>query len=598
MVIGHVTAAFTTGNMRQRRSSERSRSYLSVPVTRSRGLRSNLRRGAPIGRVSWLERFVRRGDRRHLPRPGNPAARHGRALARPPRVGGRRRRPRPRSASRSPTSCSTRPPRRSPAPARPSSRSCSPRSSRGRRSATASPDPVAFAGHSLGQVTALIAAGALALDDGVRFAARRAELTQAAADAHPGRMAALLGATRRAGRGRVRRRARRVLGRERQRTRAGRDRGHARRRRRRRAHARKELGVKRATPLNVGGAFHTPLMRDAADALADRARRPSRSRHPTAPVVSNHDARRLRRRRRMARALCRSTSPCPCAGASRWRPWSTLGADLVPRGRPRLDARRPGQAHRPRRPGARRRDPRRPRIARWRWSDGSPARPRRRPARPGADDRRARRSACSVPSTLDEGGAGHARPDGRHGRRTGHVDAGREPVRRASSSACSRTRASACAKASPSPGSGCTERRGTIGTCGCIAGWGTAVPEQRLTNADLEQRVDTTDEWIVERTGIRERRVAATDETTASLAIEAGTAAIKQAGITPGRHRPPHRRDRDARAADPPHRRVRRRGPRPALRFVRPRRRVRGLRLRARHRRVAAHDAATSTTCS
>ena len=54
--------------------------------------------------------------------------------------------------------------------------------------------PVAFAGHSLGQVTALIAAGALPLEQGVRFAARRAELTQAAADAHPGRMAALLGA--------------------------------------------------------------------------------------------------------------------------------------------------------------------------------------------------------------------------------------------------------------------------------------------------------------------------------------------------------------------------------------------------------------------
>jgi 3-oxoacyl-[acyl-carrier-protein] synthase-3 len=67
----------------------------------------------------------------------------------------------------------------------------------------------------------------------------------------------------------------------------------------------------------------------------------------------------------------------------------------------------------------------------------------------------------------------------------------------------------------------------------CIAGWGAAVPEQRLTNADLEQRVDTTDEWIVERTGIRERRVASPDETTASLAIEAGTTAIKHAGITP-----------------------------------------------------------------
>jgi 3-oxoacyl-[acyl-carrier-protein] synthase-3 len=70
-------------------------------------------------------------------------------------------------------------------------------------------------------------------------------------------------------------------------------------------------------------------------------------------------------------------------------------------------------------------------------------------------------------------------------------------------------------------------------TRACLAGWGTAVPEQRLTNADLEQRVDTSDEWIVERTGIRERRIASEGETTASLAIEACTTAIKHAGITP-----------------------------------------------------------------
>ncbi|MFM8302792.1 MAG: 3-oxoacyl-ACP synthase III family protein [Actinomycetota bacterium] len=67
----------------------------------------------------------------------------------------------------------------------------------------------------------------------------------------------------------------------------------------------------------------------------------------------------------------------------------------------------------------------------------------------------------------------------------------------------------------------------------CIAGWGSAVPDGRLTNADLAARVDTSDEWIVERTGIRERRVANEDETTASLAIAAGAAAIKSAGITP-----------------------------------------------------------------
>jgi len=67
----------------------------------------------------------------------------------------------------------------------------------------------------------------------------------------------------------------------------------------------------------------------------------------------------------------------------------------------------------------------------------------------------------------------------------------------------------------------------------CIAGWGYAVPEGRLTNADLEARVDTTDEWIVDRTGIHERRVAGTGETTASLATAAGAAAIKSAGLLP-----------------------------------------------------------------
>jgi 3-oxoacyl-[acyl-carrier-protein] synthase III len=66
-----------------------------------------------------------------------------------------------------------------------------------------------------------------------------------------------------------------------------------------------------------------------------------------------------------------------------------------------------------------------------------------------------------------------------------------------------------------------------------VAGWGAAVPDGRVTNADLEQRVDTSDQWIVERTGIRERRVAGADDSTATLAIAAGAAAIKQAGITP-----------------------------------------------------------------
>lgn len=66
-----------------------------------------------------------------------------------------------------------------------------------------------------------------------------------------------------------------------------------------------------------------------------------------------------------------------------------------------------------------------------------------------------------------------------------------------------------------------------------ITGIGTALPETRRTNADIEARLDTSDAWIRERTGIRERRVAADDETTASLAIDAGVAALKDARIEP-----------------------------------------------------------------
>jgi [acyl-carrier-protein] S-malonyltransferase len=147
--------------------------------------------------------------------------------------------------------------------------------------------PVAFAGHSLGQVTALIASGVMTVEDGVQLAARRAELTQAAADAHPGRMAALLGATVETAEdactampdsvwlandnapGQVV-----IAG-----TPEGVDAGVA--------HA-KELGVRKAMPLNVGGAFHTPLMSDAAaglvPVLAD-----VELHAPSAPVISNDD---------------------------------------------------------------------------------------------------------------------------------------------------------------------------------------------------------------------------------------------------------------------------------------------------------------------
>lgn len=62
-----------------------------------------------------------------------------------------------------------------------------------------------------------------------------------------------------------------------------------------------------------------------------------------------------------------------------------------------------------------------------------------------------------------------------------------------------------------------------------ITGWGTALPDTIVTNADYEARLDTTDEWITERTGIRERRHGGT---TAGLAVEAGRKALEMAGLT------------------------------------------------------------------
>jgi len=67
--------------------------------------------------------------------------------------------------------------------------------------------------------------------------------------------------------------------------------------------------------------------------------------------------------------------------------------------------------------------------------------------------------------------------------------------------------------------------------CARIIGTGSHLPEMVLTNAELATRVDTTDEWIVERTGIRERRIAKEGETTAALAFQAAENALDAAGI-------------------------------------------------------------------
>ena len=64
-----------------------------------------------------------------------------------------------------------------------------------------------------------------------------------------------------------------------------------------------------------------------------------------------------------------------------------------------------------------------------------------------------------------------------------------------------------------------------------IIGTGSYVPERVLTNADLSKIVETDDEWITTRTGIKERRLAADDEYTSDMAAKAALAAMEQAGI-------------------------------------------------------------------
>jgi [acyl-carrier-protein] S-malonyltransferase len=150
-------------------------------------------------------------------------------------------------------------------------------------------DLVGFAGHSLGQITALIAAGVLDLADGFRLATARAHATRAAQDHRPGRLVALLGADAAGaeaacashpgqawvanvnGAGQV------VIGAEA----AVIDLV---------AEEAVERGARRAIPLDVGGAFHTPLMQGAADELAP-VLAGLEFRAPSRPVVTNHDGR-------------------------------------------------------------------------------------------------------------------------------------------------------------------------------------------------------------------------------------------------------------------------------------------------------------------
>ena len=64
-----------------------------------------------------------------------------------------------------------------------------------------------------------------------------------------------------------------------------------------------------------------------------------------------------------------------------------------------------------------------------------------------------------------------------------------------------------------------------------LTGTGSALPRRAVGNAELAEMVDTSDEWIVERTGIRNRHICGEDENTGTLAIEASKAAVASAGV-------------------------------------------------------------------
>jgi len=78
------------------------------------------------------------------------------------------------------------------------------------------------------------------------------------------------------------------------------------------------------------------------------------------------------------------------------------------------------------------------------------------------------------------------------------------------------------------------EGRDEVSFSAGIIGTGMALPEKIVTNADLEKIVDTTDEWIVSRTGIRQRTIAQEHESTSTFAVQAGRDALEAAGVAPG----------------------------------------------------------------
>src|SRR6266542_4732109 len=93
-----------------------------------------------------------------------------------------------------------------------------------------------------------------------------------------------------------------------------------------------------------------------------------------------------------------------------------------------------------------------------------------------------------------------------------------------------RSEAAALDPGPPRMKGGLDEERGAVVPAE-IVGLGTAVPPYVLTNADLEQLVDTNDQWITERTGIKERRIAGRGESTSTLGKAAALRALESAGL-------------------------------------------------------------------
>lgn len=144
-----------------------------------------------------------------------------------------------------------------------------------------------FAGHSLGQMTALIASGSLSFEVGLQVAAKRAAVTQEAADNRPGSMAALLGATDEQAAAAVANTADSCwvanINAPGQIVIAGTPEGLEEA-----TEAARAAGIRKVVPLDVAAAFHTPLMDDAAIGFAEYL--PSiEFAAPSAPIVSNED---------------------------------------------------------------------------------------------------------------------------------------------------------------------------------------------------------------------------------------------------------------------------------------------------------------------